>query len=152
MQYNNRRASMTARAIIKTTFAILGMGVAIAFLSTDDTLAGAKWALTGALVIAVLLTSSGGLYEMDVQGDSSFLDITCSPILQTKGRSRTYSIPGGSVLSVSNLNLLIVHKLKIEYIGHRGKPKTARIGLTLMSARQRERLLQIVGKLGKAQA
>lgn len=147
MQYNNRRAASMARAIIKTTFAVLGMGAVVAFLSSDDTLQGAQWPLVGALVLTGIMASVGGLYELSLQGDNTFLDITCNPVLQTKGRSKTYSIQSGNVLSASHLNFLIAHILKVTYIGHHGKPKTARVGLTLMGSTSRDRLLGIVKKL-----
>ena len=147
MQYNNRRASSIARAVIKTTLAVLSMGIIVAFLSSDGTFAGAQWVLMGVLLITIIFTSSGGLYEMTLQGDNSFLDITCNPVLQPKGRSKTYSIQGDNVLNVSHLNLLFVHKLTVDYVGHHGRHKTARIGLTLMDSRQRDKLLLLVDKL-----
>lgn len=149
MQYNNRRASIMARAIIKTLFALLSMGIVVAFLSSDNTLASVRWILVGALLITALITASGGLYEISIQGDSSFLDLTCTPVLQAKGRSRTYSIRGGDILQVRRLNCLVIHKLTIDYIGHRGKPKKAHVGLTLMAPQQRNKLLSLVGKLSK---
>lgn len=147
MQYNNRRASSIARAVIKTTLAVLSMSIIVAFLSSEGTFAGAQWALIGVLLITILVTSSGGLYEMTLQGDNTFLDITCNPVLQPKGRSQTYSIQGDNVLNVSHLNLLFIHKLTVDYIGHHGKHKTARVGLTLMDSRQRDKLLHLVDKL-----
>lgn len=147
MQYNNRRASSIARAVIRTTLAVLSMAIIVAFLSSDGTFAGAQWALIGILLVTVLITSSGGLYEMTLQGDNTFLDITCSPVLQPKGRSQTYSIQGDKVLNVSHLNLLFIHKLTVDYIGHHGRHKTARIGLTLMDSRQRDKLLLLVDKI-----
>lgn len=151
MQYNNRRAASIARAVIKTTLAVLCMSITVAVLSSDDTFAGAQWALIGILTATVILTSSGGLYEMNVQGDNTFLDITCNPVLQPKGRSKTYSIQSGNVLNVRRVNMLIIHKLSVDYIGHHGKHKTARLGLTLMDSRQRDKLLHIVDKLAKSQ-
>lgn len=147
MQYNNRRASSMARAIIKTLFAVLSMGIIVAFLSSDDTLASVKWLLVAALLLTVIMTASGGLYEIAVQGDNTFLDLTCTPVLQSKGRSRTYSIQKGDILQARSFNYLIVHKLTINYIGHRGQPKTAHVGLTLMAAKQRRKLLSLVRKL-----
>lgn len=140
-----------ARAIIKTTFALLGMGIVVAFLSSDGTLAGVKWILVGALLLTGLFTASGGLYEVSLQGDSNFMDITCNPVLQTKGRSKTYSIQSGDVLQVRRTNLLIVHKLTVDYIGHRGKPRKANVGLTLMAAKQRKKFLALIDRLGKRQ-
>ena len=151
MQYNNRCAASIARAVIKTTLAVLCMSITVAVLSSDDTFAGAQWALIGILTATVILTSSGGLYEMNVQGDNTFLDITCNPVLQPKGRSKTYSIQSGNVLNVRRVNMLIIHKLSVDYIGHHGKHKTARLGLTLMDSRQRDKLLHIVDKLAKSQ-
>lgn len=137
------------RAIIKTTLAVLSMCVIIAFLSSDGTFAGAQWALIGTLAAVILFSSSGGLYEITLQADNSFLDITCNPVLQPKGRSKTYSIQSGDVLKVTHRNCLLIHTLTVDYVGHRGKRKTARVGLTLMNPQQRDRLLHIVDKLGK---
>lgn len=150
MQYNNRRASSAARAVIKTTYAVLSMGIVVAFLGSDETLTQAGCVLVGLLCAAIAVTLAGGFYEIAMQGDGSFLDIMCTHVLKSKGQCQTYSITSGNVLSVSYVNLLIIHRLTIDYIGHNGKRKRAKVGLTLMSGRQREKLMRIVKTLRRA--
>ncbi len=126
------------------------MGVVVSFLGNDGTPSPARWVLVGLLALAIAISTAGGLYEMAFQGDSTFLDIMCSPVLQSKGRSRTYSIMSGNVLNVRHTNLLIIHYLTIDYIGHNGKHKRAKVGLTLMGSNKRDKLVKIAASLKHA--
>lgn len=147
MQYNNRQSASTARAVIKTTYAALSIAIVIAFLG--DGLEMARWALVALLFIAVAVTTSGGLYEVALAADNTYVEVMCNPILQAKGRSVTFSIQAGDILKVRHLNLLIFHYLTIDYIGHRGQHKQARVGLTLINKATRDKLLKCVESAAK---
>ena len=147
MQYTNRRAASTARAIIKTVFAILSIGLVVTLLGVSNSPGVTKIVFAGLLAIAIIFATTGGMYEMIIQADSTFADITCSPILQTKGRNKTYSIPAETIQKVRRTNFLFIHYIRIEYIGHNGKTKTARLGMTLMGHQSRRKFLGIVEKM-----
>lgn len=147
MQYSNRRAASTARAIIKTVFAVLSIGLVVAFLGVSSGPNIAKIIFAGLLALAIAFAATGGMYEMIIQADNTFADITCSPILSTKGRNKTYSIPASNITRVSQTDFLFVHFIRIDYIGHNGKKKSARLGMTLMGSNSRKKFLGIVAKM-----
>ena len=57
--------------MIKTTYAVLSMGIVVAFLGSDETLTQAGCVLVGLLCAAIAVTLAGGFYEMAMQGDGA---------------------------------------------------------------------------------
>ena len=141
MQYQDRRRASLARASMRVILAVLGILTVVAFECEADGLTEHRWACLCVFVIVMLLCLTGGFCDVGISVGDSFIDISCQQIFNRKGRVATYSIDMSRITSWNKVSFIFFHYLTIHYVSHFGHHKTARIGLTMVPAKVRRRLI-----------
>ena len=133
------------RALSNMLFAGLGVLTALAFLGDIEELHSFRWVFARAAVFLFCFLHLYGLHELAIQANKDFVEIRCMRIFAKKGSMRTYTVqPTSNLLSFSHYHLVVFHYLRMRYIGHSGKAKTAWVGLTLMNSRARRNFLKVL--------
>ena len=151
MQYQNKRVASIARAAIQGLYALLGILTVIGFFGDEvDLLNKLKFPLLALFLFVIVVTNLGALSELDISADERYVEFSNSPVLAAKGhRVHTYSIDADKLLSFSYYPVVFFRYLVINYVGHSGKNKKVRVGLSLMSSRRRNELLDIMNSIIK---
>lgn len=142
MQYQDRRRASLARASMRILLAVLGILTVVAFECDADGLTEHRWLCLGVFAIVMLLCFTGGFCDVGVSVGDSYVDISCQQIFNRKGRVATYSIDMSRITAWRKVSLLFFHYLTIDYVSHFGHNKRARIGLTLVPAKVRRKLIE----------
>ena len=145
MQYENKRSASLCRALSNILFTIIGFLVVIAFLGDDETLHPLRWVFLGAGALLFCFLHMYGLHELAIQANKDFVEVRCMRIFAKKGSIRTYTIqPTSNLLSFSLYHLFLFNYLRMSYIGHTGKTRTAWVELTLMNSRARKSFIKVL--------
>lgn len=151
MHYQDKRKASMARAVIRTSFAVLGVLCMLTFIG--EMFGGpVQWILLGLFVLDVVLAAVGGFCEVAISADDSFVDISCQQILSGGGKAKMYSIDANRMIKWRHVSILFVHFLSIDYVGHFGHQKRASVGLTLVPKKTRDKLFALLGKISNTNA
>lgn len=142
MQYTDWRKASATRAVMRAVFAVLGIVVALAFVGDGVAFGALRWVLLACFLVLLSVVWVGGLCEVRIIADDSYVEISCQQVFSRKGRMRTYSIDANRLLRWRRVSFLCFHFLYIDYVGHGGRRKSANVGLTLVPPKVRRGLFR----------
>lgn len=142
MQYTDWRRASATRAVIRAVFAALGIVTAFAFVGDEMAFSSLRWGLLAFFMGLLLMVWAGGLCEVRIIADDSYVEISCQQIFNRKGRMRTYSIDADRLIRWKRTSFLFFHFLKVDYVGHGGRRKSANVGFTLVPPKVRRGLFR----------
>ncbi|MBQ3634084.1 MAG: hypothetical protein II951_00500 [Bacteroidales bacterium] len=144
MVYDNSESASLMRAVLRTSYALLGIVVAFAFFADSPTLTRLRFFLLAFFILFYVVTGNAGINELRIQADKSFIEVRSTPLFKSKGHNDTYTVHANKLVDFHHWRIPPFHVLSLKYICHTGKPRRVKIGLTLMSSKARKSFIKIL--------
>lgn len=147
MQYQDRRRASLARAMMRVSMGVTGVLCLVAFFGDVGVSERMKWVMVGLFVGVVVFAAIGGMSDVCVQADETYVDIQSRELLFGRGEGKSCSIDGDRLVKWRYVSVLFMHYLHIDYIGHRGHRRHVSVGMTLVPGRVRREIVSILRKI-----